>query len=69
MSKYFYYFLLIFFPVIFLTGCWGKCCNKSCKKNCIKSKAVILEGNDELKEKAKNAVDAVHEVIEETILK
>ena len=65
MSKYFYYFLLIFFPVIFLTGC----CNKSCKKNCIKSKAVILEDNDELKEKAKNAVDTVHEVIEDTILK
>ena len=69
MSHYFYYFLLVAFPIIFLTGCCGKGCNKSCKKNCIKSEAVVLESNDELKEKAKNAVDEVHEVIEETILK
>lgn len=69
MSNYFYYFLLAAFPIIFLTGCCGKGCNRFCKKKCIESKAVILEGNDELKEKTKNAVDKVHEVIKETILK
>ncbi len=69
MFDYFYYFLLAVFPIIFLTGCCGKECNRFCKKTCIESKAVILEANDELKEKTKNTADKVHEVIEEVIVK
>lgn len=73
MSNYFYYVLMAVVPVLFLTGCLckkecKKSCGSSCEKTCIKSKAVVLETNDQFQEKAKHAVDKIHEVVEDTIL-